>query len=1150
MQNHTYLNHTPLNNHVMPPEGQYIMMNDEKFYKISNYDQIRPFFISMVSHTDHWFFISSNGGLTAGRKSADLALFPYYTDDKITNNAETTGSKTIIKIHKDNEILLWEPFSNRYEGIYPITRNLYKNFTGNKIIFEETNEALSLSFLYTWQVSDKFGFIKTSEIQNLDHKQITIEILDGIQNILPCGIGADLQNNTSNLANAYKRNELVNMVKLGIYSLSAMIIDKAEPSEALKATSVWSTGLKPTNILLSSLQLDDFRKGHKLKKETDLRAEPGAYFINSRLTLKSQAYQQWHIVADVEQDHSQIYALIEQLKLDSKKIETLLLDDIEKGTKMLKKLVATADGMQQTADELSVGRHFSNVLFNIMRGGVFEDQYKIEKKDLKNFVKTFNKGIADKYNDFFNQFDDTLNYFDLLDKAEQNGDTDLIRIVYEYLPLTFSRRHGDPSRPWNRFSIPGKNEDGSYIKSYEGNWRDIFQNWEALGYSFPGYVLSMITKFVNASTIDGYNPYRITRNGIDWEVIDPEDPWSFIGYWGDHQIIYLLKLMELANKFQKSELHRFLSKPMFVYANVPYRIKNYQDIVANPQDTIEFENDKEKQILSRQKQIGADGKLAYNQHGHLSKANLTEKILVPFLTKLSNFIPEAGIWLNTQRPEWNDANNALVGNGVSMVTLYYMRRYATFCLNLFNNENKNNFDINKPVIAFMDGIRSVLEKHEAKLKSKINDKTRRNITDELGHIGEKYRQEAYTGFDKGTKSLSEKQIHSFLIQALKYIDHSIAANKRKDGLYHAYNLVEFGKQNIRISPLYEMLEGQVAALSSGMLSPKEALSVLDALKKSKMYRPDQYSYILYPDRDLPRFLSKNLIPATFIEKSQLAKALLKAGDNSLVKKDINGNFHFNGTFHNADDLKEALENLENTPYEEMAKKEYNDYLDIFEQIFNHKAFTGRSGTFFGYEGLGSIYWHMVSKLLLAVQENILWAKATETETSVVGKMIDHYYEIRAGIGINKSPDLYGAFPTDPYSHTPGNKGAQQPGMTGQVKEDILNRWAELGLKVSDGTLTFDAEFLNPAEFNTETTPFEYFNLEGEPEKISINQNELSFTFCQVPVIYSKSETNNITVTYQNNTSETIEGKSLNSKISEALFKRTNQIKKIEVRQNF
>ena len=29
----------------------------------------------------------------------------------------------------------------------------------------------------------------------------------------------------------------------------------------------------------------------------------------------------------------------------------------------------------------------------------------------------------------------------------------------------------------------------------------------------------MICRFLNASTADGYNPYRITRAGIDWEVM-------------------------------------------------------------------------------------------------------------------------------------------------------------------------------------------------------------------------------------------------------------------------------------------------------------------------------------------------------------------------------------------------------------------------------------------------------------------------------------------------------------------------------------------------------------------------------------------------------------------------------------------------------
>ena len=58
----------------------------------------------------------------------------------------------------------------------------------------------------------------------------------------------------------------------------------------------------------------------------------------------------------------------------------------------------------------------------------------------------------------------------------------------------------------------------------------------------------MISKFLNASTADGYNPYRITSDGIDWETIEPDNPWSFIGYWGDHQVIYLLKLLEISRR--------------------------------------------------------------------------------------------------------------------------------------------------------------------------------------------------------------------------------------------------------------------------------------------------------------------------------------------------------------------------------------------------------------------------------------------------------------------------------------------------------------------------------------------------------------------------------------------------------------------------
>ncbi len=58
--------------------------------------------------------------------------------------------------------------------------------------------------------------------------------------------------------------------------------------------------------------------------------------------------------------------------------------------------------------------------------------------------------------------------------------------------------------------------------------------------------------------------------------------------------------------------------------------------------------------------------------------------------------------------------------------------------------------------------------------------------------------------------------------------------------------------------------------------------------------------------------------------------------------------------------------------------------------------------------------------------------------------------MRDGLGYRKGAADWGAFPADPYSHTPGEGGAQQPGMTGQVKEEILTRWGELGLRVRHG----------------------------------------------------------------------------------------------------
>lgn len=1123
-----------------------VIINGEPFYKISQVDRMRPFFMSIVSDSDHWLFISSNGGITAGRKDTDRALFPYYTDDKLAETAETTGSKTIVRVSRDAGMVCWEPFSIRGEGTFTITRNLYQNRYTNKIIFEEINHDLALRFQYEWNTSSQFGFVKKSELQNLSEETVEAVILDGLQNIMPHGVPADLQTKTSNLADAYKRSELVPGTGMGLFALSAVIVDKAEPSEALKANVAWCSGLADPLYLLSGLQLQAFRQGKKVMQEEDIKGEKGSYFVVCKMVLGPAEKKSWTMMANVNQDHADVVSLCEAIQTDPdlvRKVER----DIRLGTENLVRLCASSDALQISADDLKDSRHFSNVLFNIMRGGIFDCNYQIEKSDFVTYLQKASKSVFSKVKARLQELPATFTLFDLKEKAELFGEPGFSRLATAYLPLKFSRRHGDPSRPWNQFSINMRSEtDGSRILDYQGNWRDIFQNWEALAHSYPAFIEGMIYKFLNASTFDGYNPYRVTKDGFDWETIEPDNPWSYIGYWGDHQVIYLLKFLEFAEGLQSGTIAKLLDRNEFVYADVPYRIKAYRDIVANPKDTIEFDHAGEKDLLQRVKESGADGALLTARNGEIYQVNFLEKILAVLLSKLSNLVPEGGIWMNTQRPEWNDANNALVGNGLSMVTLYYLRRALRFLQPVLGSGNTPDILISSEMHVFFTEQLSVFTRYKTMLNAALDAKARKEITDLLGESASRYRIKVYREKFSGDKErITGRDLNEFIATAILFLDHSIRANKRDDGLYHAYNLLRYEEQGITVTSLSEMLEGQVGVLSSGFLSEGEALSLLDALKQSTLYREDQDSYLLYPAKNLKGFLQKNNIPEEAIRKSALLSRLAENHHPAILKKDVKGVYHFNGNFRNAGDLLSALNNL-GDPYQELVAFEKQQILDLFENIFNHREFTGRSGTFFAYEGLGSIYWHMVSKLQLAVQETCIRAWKESRDTQTIKGLIGHYYAINAGIGVHKSPLLYGAFPVTPYSHTPLHKGAQQPGMTGQVKEDILCRIGELGLFIENGRLKFRPSLLKRQEFLPEAKEFECVAVDGTKQVLNVQGKSLCFTYCQVPVIYIASEQNGIEVERQDGTIGKYKETVLSEADTAAITKRTGFVKLIKV----
>ena len=1128
---------------------QQVAINGEKFLKISNAHTLRPFFMSIVSYSNHWLFISSNGGLTAGRRNSESALFPYYTDDKITESYLTTGSKTIVQLKNSQGVSFWEPFTNKSIEKYRVSRNLYKNKVGNKVIFEEINHSLNLKFAYQLTSSEAYGFVKSASLSNLNDFSVEVEIIDGFQNILPASVDSELQRQSSNLVDAYKRSELDKESGLGIFALSAIPVDKAEPSEALKANIAWSVGMQNPKFLLSSKQLNHFRAGNIVQEESDVKAEKGAYLAHQTLSIEAKHSKSWKIIADVDYTHAKVVEL-QQCLINDNSLEEKLLLDVEKGTIRLKQLVAGADGIQFSNDALNDTRHFSNSLFNIMRGGIFDDNYTIEKSDFTKYLAKANQKLATDLKTKFSKLESSFSKFELDALIQEVNNTDFTRLATEYLPLKFSRRHGDPSRPWNKFSINTKDENGNKILDYEGNWRDIFQNWESLAYSYPAFIEGMIFKFLNATTFDGYNPYRVTKDGFDWETIEPDDPWSYIGYWGDHQIIYLLKFLEFYEASQPKALQQWFTKEVFVYAKVPYVIKPYQDLINDPKDTIEFDHELDLKIRAKREQNGADGALFENKNGGVLKVNFIEKMLATSLAKVSNLIPEAGIWMNTQRPEWNDANNALVGNGVSMVTLAYLRRFFGFFNQIFTSvEESTPFQVSEELTHFFKATCSVLKEHYPQLAIGFNNSQRKQVLDGLGIAASNYRTSIYkTSFSGAKTGISTSELKEFIKLSLAYLDQSIQVNEREDKLYHGYNLVSITENEIEISRLPEMLEGQVAVLSSGTLNAEKSLQLLNALKASALFREDQYSYLLYPNKELKGFLNRNEVPENLVATSSLLQDMVKQNDVSIIEKDVKGNYHFNPNFNNAKKLKEAIEALPKDQYS-VAEEEKSKILSIYEEVFNHKAFTGRSGTFYGYEGLGSIYWHMVSKLQLAVQETCLSAIENKASEITVGKLLEHYYEINAGIGVHKSPALYGAFPTDPYSHTPFGKGAQQPGMTGQVKEDVLCRFGELGVKIKDGLLEFSPELLREGEFLQQVSVASYFDLKNQNHEIELQPNQLFFTYCQVPVIYEKSLQNTIEVFFEDGNKEVIQGNLLTQALTTEVFCRTGKIQKIHVSVN-
>jgi hypothetical protein len=121
-------------------------------------------------------------------------------------------------------------------------------------------------------------------------------------------------------------------------------------------------------------------------------------------------------------------------------------------------------------------------------------------------------------------------------------------------------------------------------------------------------------------------------------------------------------------------------------------------------------------------------------------------------------------------------------------------------------------------------------------------------------------------------------------------------------------------------------------------------------------------------------------------------------------------------------------------------------------------------------------------------------------------------------------------------------------MTGQVKEEVLSRFGELGVRVKNGAVNFEMALLREREFMTERRNFCFLNIDGHWEDLAVPTAGLAFTWCQVPIVYvlRDDEVPSLVITWNDGTTTTLTKLALPAEDSGEIFSRSGRIRKLQL----
>jgi len=666
------------------------LFDEYERYILSDFQYKKPFSsflpgIAGLRGIPMWVFYVNRGQAICsfGVEDKDHPILEFQSANKAYQSTNLIGFRTFLKGKRGDQDWYREPFSLWQKG--SVKQSMFIGM--NELEIQEVNKELGyqINVLYFNLPNMSLpGLVRSVNIKNLHESPLTLEILDGLPNIIPYGIDNGALKNIGRTIEAWMQVE--NLEKnLPYYQLKASPGDTTEIQSIRSGNFAFSfsekgllsafvdptvvfgmdTGLfKPINFIHGGL------KGIQALTQTVEGRTPCAFFGSQ-----------------------------------------MLIDPGERRN------ITSIYGFASSQEKLAA-------IVPILQSQILMDQKHTEARNLT--LELTNPIQTQSASPLF----DAYCRHTFLDNLVRGGWPLILgeKTVYH----VYSRKHGDIERDYNHFVL-----SPTYYSQGNGNYRDVNQNRRNDVYFQPGSGETNIRLFMSLIQPDGYNPLVV--KGLRFSLTDKHlqeilskyrldqaicillqnqfTPGELLevlcsskeqlpveeiidqvfllaethieaehgeGFWIDHWT-YNLDLIETYLAIFPEEKNRLLfdSDPLPFFDNifcVQPRSKRYVLSGGKPRQSNAVIKDADKARLIQSRTHNHHWVRTEKGHGVIFRVPLISKFILLAFVKFATLDPEGmGIQMEADRPGWYDALNGLPAVfGSSMPETYELLRLVRF----------------------------------------------------------------------------------------------------------------------------------------------------------------------------------------------------------------------------------------------------------------------------------------------------------------------------------------------------------------------------------------------------------------------------------------------------------------------------------------